>query len=76
MKIRLICIFLFFWFSSFGQNIITIEVNCPNWSSENRVTFRNPLGLTIGTQICNLSAFYNGVGNNSYYNNFNFVTYS
>jgi len=52
----------------FGQANITIEVSWGNWSSENRVTFRNPSNNQIGTSICNPAACYNGSGNNSYNN--------
>ncbi|MFH6604823.1 Calx-beta domain-containing protein [Maribacter algicola] len=55
-------------FFCFGQAIITIEVNWPNWSSENRVTFRDPSNAQIGASICNPAACFNGSGNNSYYN--------
>ena len=54
--------------STYGQATITIEVNWPNWSSENRVTFRDPSNVQIGSSICNPSACYNGFGNNSYNN--------
>ncbi|RNC91559.1 MAG: sodium:calcium exchanger [Allomuricauda sp.] len=52
----------------FGQATITIEVNWPNWSSENRVTFRDPSNVQIGASICNPAACFNGAGNNSYNN--------
>ncbi|EAR00632.1 beta strand repeat-containing protein [Maribacter sp. HTCC2170] len=51
-----------------AQATITIEVNWPNWSSENRVTFRDPSNTQIGSRICNPAACYNGSGNNSYNN--------
>lgn len=51
-----------------GQATITIEVNWPNWSSENRVTFRNASNSQIGNTICNPAACFNGSGNNSYNN--------
>lgn len=54
--------------STYGQATITIEVNWPNWSSENRVTFRDPSNVQIGNRICNPSACFNGSGNNSYNN--------
>ncbi|NKI33435.1 beta strand repeat-containing protein [Croceivirga thetidis] len=53
---------------SFGQATITIEVNWPRWSSENRVTFRDPSNTQIGNTICNLSTCFNGSSNNSYDN--------
>ena len=52
----------------FSQANITIEVNWPNWSSENRVTFRDPANAQIGARICNPAACFNGSGNNSYNN--------
>ncbi len=51
-----------------SQVTITIEVNWPNWSSENRVTFRDPSNTQIGARICNPAACFNGSGNNSYNN--------
>ncbi|MGB5555856.1 MAG: Calx-beta domain-containing protein, partial [Flavobacteriaceae bacterium] len=36
--------------------------------SENRVTFRNPADVQIGSSICNPAACFNGAGNNSYNN--------
>lgn len=40
-------------FNSYGQATITIEVNWPNWSSDNRVSLLDPLGTQIGVSICN-----------------------
>jgi len=51
-----------------AQSTITIEVNWPNWSSENRVTFRDPSNNQIGAQICNPGACFTG-GTNTAYNN-------
>ncbi|MGI9552493.1 MAG: Calx-beta domain-containing protein, partial [Aurantibacter sp.] len=51
-----------------SQANITIEVNWPNWSSENRVTFRDPGNNQIGARICNPGSCYNGCCNNSYNN--------
>lgn len=54
---------------SFGQANITIEVSWLEWSSENRVTFRDPSNAQIGASICNPSACYiTGAGNTSYNN--------
>ncbi len=61
--------------TSFGQETITIEVNWPNWSSENRVLVRNPSNTQIGS-ICNPSNCYNGVGNTPYNNNSSLTTIS
>ena len=64
-------IFLFLLFMplfALSQANITIEVNWPNWSSENRVTFRDPGNNQIGATICNPAACFNGAGNNSYNN--------
>ncbi len=67
-KLFLFALFLFFESTAFGQVNITIEVNWPNWSSENRVTFRDPSNVQIGATICNPSTCYNGSSNNSYNN--------
>jgi len=61
-------IFMFATSIAFGQANITIEVRWDNWSSENRVTFRNPANNQIGASICNPGACFNGAGNNSYNN--------
>lgn len=71
IKIPDFCIVLIFMFLGVGiqaQATITIEVNWPSWSSENRVTFRDPSNSRIGSRICNPSACYSGSGNNSYNN--------
>lgn len=64
--------FLFCAFISaltFGQANITIEVSWAQWSSENRVTFRNPSNTQIGASVCNPAAcFITGAGNTSYNN--------
>ena len=67
--------FLLLGFISYGQATITIEVNWPSWSSENRVTFRDPSFAQIGTSICNPAACFNGVGDNSYSNSGSLATY-
>ncbi|WP_282057181.1 Calx-beta domain-containing protein [Maribacter luteus] len=64
----IVLIFLFLGVGVQAQATITIEVNWPNWSSENRVTFRDPSNTQIGGRICNPAACYNGFGNNSYNN--------
>ncbi|MDV7140983.1 Calx-beta domain-containing protein [Maribacter sp. TH_r10] len=64
----IVLIFLFLGVGVQAQATITIEVNWPNWSSENRVTFRDPSNTQIGGRICNPAACYNGSGNNSYNN--------
>lgn len=51
---------------SYGQATITIEVNWPNWSSENRVTFRDTTDTQIGASICNPANCFNGASNSSY----------
>ncbi len=53
---------------AWSQVNITIEVNWPSWSSENRVIFRDPSNTQIGASICNPAACFNGAGNNSYNN--------
>ena len=68
MKLISLVLFVLTSASVWSQANITIEVNWPNWSSENRVTFRNPSNTQIGARICNPAACFNGVGNNSYNN--------
>lgn len=70
-KLRAFLAFLFFIFSVYtviGQANITIEVSWASWSSENRVTFRNPSNVQIGASICNPATCFNGSSNNSYNN--------
>ncbi len=67
--------FLMLGLYSYGQATITIEVNWPNWSSENLVTFRSPTNTVIGT-ICNPATCYNGLSNNYYNNSGNPATYT
>ncbi|WP_103071679.1 DUF7933 domain-containing protein [Aquimarina sediminis] len=55
-------------FSTYGQALIEIEVNWQSWSSENRVTFRNPSNVTISPTICNPFDCFNGSSNTSYNN--------
>lgn len=76
MKIRFFLLFLLWGFMSYGQATITIEVNWPSWSSENRVTFRDPSFVQIGSSICNPSACFTGTGNNSYSNSGSLATYT
>ena len=71
--------FILFLISSFGlyaQATITIEVNWPNWSSENRVTFRDPSNSQIGLQICDLVNCFDGSGDTSFNNIGSLATYS
>lgn len=65
-KLALIIFVFLFPLCMIGQATITIEVNWPNWSSENRVTFRDASDVQIGNSICNPAACFNGSGNNSY----------
>lgn len=51
-----------------GQATITIEVDWELWSSENRVTFRNPSDFQIGNQICYPTACFVGGVNTPYTN--------
>jgi parallel beta-helix repeat protein len=70
-KIKQFLLLVFFLCTSsfsFGQANITIEVSWANWSSENRVIFRNPANVQIGASICNPAACFNGAGNNAYNN--------
>ncbi|MFS4454796.1 DUF2341 domain-containing protein [Maribacter sp. 2304DJ31-5] len=60
--------FLLFNFSLQAQVDITIEVNWPNWSSDNRVTFRNPSNIQIGATICDPVNCFNAASNTSYDN--------
>lgn len=57
--------FMFIGVNTYGQATITIEVNWPNWSSENRVTFRDPGNNQIGASICNPATCFNGSSNNA-----------
>ncbi|WP_158975861.1 hypothetical protein [Cellulophaga sp. L1A9] len=67
-KIVFTLFFILAGFSTYGQETITIEVNWPNWSSQNRVILRNPAANQIGS-VCNPSNCYvNNVGDSSYDN--------
>ncbi len=69
LKTVVLFVFLFFsGLSAFGQANITIEVNWPFWSSENRVTFRDPSNNPIGASICNPGSCFSGCCNNAYNN--------
>jgi hypothetical protein len=61
---------------AYGQATITIEVRWDNWSSENRVTFRDPSDLQIGSSICNPTTCFDGSTDNSYNNIGNRETYT
>ena len=50
---------------------VTVEVNWPNWSSENRVLLKSSSGDTLQT-ICNPTNCYNGQSSAGYSNTFNF----
>ena len=50
---------------------VTVEVNWPNWSSDNQVVIRNPSGTILQT-ICDPSNCANGAANSSYSNTFNY----
>ena len=70
-KLLVYVAFTFFLLSvemAIGQANITIEVDWPSWSSENRVTFRDPANAQIGASICNPATCFNGSSNNSYDN--------
>lgn len=68
---KIFFLFYFILFSSFGQETISIEVNWPAWSSENRVIVRNPSTTQIGS-ICDPSnCFVNNVGNFPFTNSSN-----
>lgn len=58
-----------------AQATITIEVSWERWSSENRVTFRDPANVQIGSQVCNPSACFVGGVNSSYTNQGSPTTY-
>ncbi len=59
-------LFFFLTAMSYSQATITIEVNWPNWSSDNRVRFFNPSSTQIGASICNPATCFNSSSNNSY----------
>lgn len=50
----------------YGQATITIEVDWPQWSSDNRVTFLNPSGTQIGVSICNPDTCFDSSVNNAF----------
>ena len=50
---------------------VTVQVNWPNWSSENQVVIRSPSGTILQT-ICNPSSCNNGAGDSPYSNTFNY----
>ncbi len=66
VPLLLVFVLCFCIYEIHAQASITIEVNWPNWSSENRVTLRNPSGTNILPRICNPLFCYNGSANNSY----------
>lgn len=74
-RLFLFVAFLFTYAFSYAQVNITIEVSWASWSSENRVTFRNPSNVQIGASICNPAACFNGSGNNSYNNTGSLASY-
>ncbi len=50
---------------------VTVEVNWPNWSSDNRVIIRDPSGTTLAT-ICDPTNCYNSAVDSNYSNTFNY----
>ena len=60
----LFCFFLTTLFT-YSQASVDIEVNWPQWSSENRVRLYDSSN-TLLASICNPAACYNGSGNSSY----------
>ena len=50
---------------------VTVEVNWPNWSTENQVVIRSPSGTILQT-ICDPSNCANGAADTSYSNTFNY----
>ncbi len=50
---------------------VTVEVNWPNWSSENQVVIRDPSGTILQT-VCDPVNCANGNGNSNYSNSFNY----
>ena len=68
--------FLFVGTISFAQATITIEVSWGSWSSENRVTFRDPSNVQIGASICNPADCFNGASNTAYNNIASPATYT
>ncbi|WP_394751237.1 beta strand repeat-containing protein [Spongiimicrobium salis] len=66
VKILLLFGFLLMVTRGQGQATITIEVDWPQWSSDNRVTFLDPLGVQIGASICNPASCFNSAVNTAY----------
>lgn len=50
---------------------VTVEVNWPNWASDNRVIIRNPSGATLAT-ICDPTNCYNSNADSNYTNTFSY----
>ncbi|WP_108808388.1 beta strand repeat-containing protein [Aquimarina spinulae] len=66
--IIIFCTLVFGNFISYSQALIEIEVNWVAWSSENRVTFRDPSNTTIAPTICNPGDCFTGFSNTAYNN--------
>ncbi|WP_103866684.1 Calx-beta domain-containing protein [Aquimarina sp. I32.4] len=64
----ILCMIVFGRFVSYSQALIEIEVNWQAWSSENRVTFRDPSNAIIIPEICNPVDCFNGASNTLYNN--------
>ncbi|WP_108868129.1 Calx-beta domain-containing protein [Aquimarina aquimarini] len=64
----ILCMLVFGRYASYSQALIEIEVNWQAWSSENRVTFRNPSSTPILPTICNPFDCFNGASNTAYNN--------
>ncbi|WP_082994907.1 MULTISPECIES: DUF7933 domain-containing protein [Aquimarina] len=64
----ILCMLVFGSSVSHAQALIEIEVNWAAWSSENRVTFRNPSNTTIAPTICNPGDCFTGFSNTAYNN--------
>ena len=57
--------------TTYAQATVTIEVNWPNWSSENRVTLNDPTSTQVG-QICDPTNCFNGFANSAYATSVNY----
>jgi hypothetical protein len=64
-KFLLVLFFLLSGLASFGQATVNIEVNWPEWSSENRVRLFDSSN-TLLASVCNPAACFNGSGNSPY----------
>ncbi|MCK5441668.1 MAG: hypothetical protein KAJ23_07250, partial [Maribacter sp.] len=63
--------FLLIGFAVSGQATVTVEVNWPNWSSENRVMLYDSSNNLLGT-VCDPTNCFNGAANSPHSSTTNF----